>query len=136
MAYGTSGPSELTVELSLPLPGVALLVACGDSSGRVTAPRNVRLHRVASNRTLVHWRQSRDSCTRGYQVLFSTRTRGPFEPLGGREPLFPALFVDCSIMGESPACRGPGFLSVATRAVDGSRSALSRPVACSLGSVQ
>lgn len=134
VSFGSSraGDSELPVELSVALPGAALLVACGGPSAKPAAPRDVRVHRVASNRSLVHWRQARDGCTSGYRVLFSAKVGGPYEPLGAGEPLFPSLFVDCQLLSESAACRGPGFLRVAARVLGAGRSALSRPVPCAL----
>ncbi|CAN7990619.1 unnamed protein product, partial [Ixodes hexagonus] len=135
VSFGSSraGDSELPVDLSLPLPGAALLVACGGPTAQPTAPRDVRVHHVASNRSLLHWRQARDGCTSGYRVLFSAKVEGPYEPVGAGEPLFPSLFVDCELLSESAACRSPGFLRVAARSLGGGRSALSRPVACTLG---
>ncbi|KAL3187772.1 hypothetical protein MRX96_024528 [Rhipicephalus microplus] len=74
VAFGTTGTgTELSVDVSLPLPSVALVLACGAHGPRPATPRDVRVHRVSRNRTLLYWRQPRDGCTSGYRLLFSAR---------------------------------------------------------------
>lgn len=129
VAFGTSGAGqELALELSLPLPSAALVLACGSKGAMAAAPRDVRLHRVSRNRTLVHWRQPRDGCTRGYRLLFSPSAAGPYGPLSELSPLLPLQLVDCELSPSAAACRGPGFVRVHALALGGGRSALSRPV--------
>ncbi|XP_077501983.1 alpha-L-iduronidase isoform X2 [Amblyomma americanum] len=129
VAFGTSGAgAELSVELSLPLPSAALVLACGAHGPRPATPRDVRLHRVSRNRTLLHWRQPRDGCTSGFRLLFSAAAAGPYTPLTERRPLLPLHLVDCELTPEAGACRGPGFVRVGALSLAGGRSALSRPV--------
>lgn len=129
VAFGTSGVGqELALELSLPLPSAALVLACGSKGPMAAAPRDVRLHRVSRNRTLVYWRQPRDGCTRGYRLLFSASAAGPYGPLSELSPLLPLQLVDCDLSPSAAACRGPGFVRVRALALGGGRSALSRPV--------
>ncbi|KAH6946900.1 hypothetical protein HPB50_016058 [Hyalomma asiaticum] len=127
VAFGTSGAgAELSVELSLPLPSAALVLACGAQGPRPATPRDVRVHRVSRNRTLLYWRQPRDGCTSGYRLLFSARASGPYVPLTERRPLLPLQLIDCELT--PAACRGPGFVRVGALSLAGGRSALSRPV--------
>lgn len=129
VAFGTSGAgAELSVELSLPLPSAALVLACGAHGPRPATPRDVRVHRVSRNRTLLYWRQPRDGCTSGYRLLFSAQTAGPYAPLTERRPLLPLHLVDCELTPAVAACRGPGFVRVGALSLAGGRSALSRPV--------
>ncbi|XP_049267816.1 alpha-L-iduronidase isoform X2 [Rhipicephalus sanguineus] len=129
VAFGTSGAgAELSVELSLPLPSAALVLACGAHGPRPATPRDVRIHRVSHNRTLLYWRQPRDGCTSGYRLLFSARASGPYAPLTERRPLLPLQLIDCELTPAAAACRGPGFVRVGALSLAGGRSALSRPV--------
>ncbi|XP_075733246.1 alpha-L-iduronidase isoform X2 [Rhipicephalus microplus] len=129
VAFGTTGTgTELSVDVSLPLPSVALVLACGAHGPRPATPRDVRVHRVSRNRTLLYWRQPRDGCTSGYRLLFSARASGPYGPLTERRPLLPLQLIDCELTPAAAACRGSGFVRVGALSLAGGRSSLSRPV--------